>query len=266
MGKVDPGIVSVSGKFGNLVIANRKKKKYTRSVVAKGTKKDESALKQQYNRTAALNKLAGSLKNEFKAFLRHYRRSDLYQYFLKLFRRADSMNRFVLLAQLKEEEFSPKYPLTEHCKPILKFDYNKTTIIFRVNPEAQPTHKVEEFNSWYFELLLLQWEDGKDEINASRKLSEWVLLTDPVPVFEFEFPRIKNVRECLVTLRLRWGINKELQKDMRASSAQVIEVGSFNTEDLVILEEATKQMKIRMEKKYGREEEEEGERVKAKGT
>ena len=266
MGKVDPGIIEFSGKFGNTIIANsRKKKKFTRTVVAKGTKKHEAALKKQYSRTAALNKLAGLLNSEFKEFLRHYRRTDLYQYMQRLFRRADSLNRFVLLSQLRDTELSPHYRLHAHCIPRISFTPNSDKITCEVGLDAVPDHHMEPFNSYYFDLLLLQWESGKDELDAERKLSEWVRVTDPVPVFEFEFPRMKKAREWMMVFRIRWGHNKILQREMSASSARIVEVSSFNPQDIMQLEEARRQMKIKEAEKYGRDEVVEGERVRAKG-
>lgn len=268
MGRVDDNIIGVSGKFGNIIIANnrKKKKKFTKSIVARGSKKHEAALMKQYTRTAALNKLAGSLNTEFKEFLRHYRRTDLYQYMLRCFRKADNMNRFVMLSQLKETELSPNYRLHAHTVPMINFSVNSDKIICEVALKDQPDHRMEDFNTYYFDLLLLQWETGNDDPDPTRKLSEWVRLTDPLPVFEFEFPRMEKAREWMLVFRIRWGCNKFLQRDRSASSARIVEVGSFNAQDLVQLEEARRQMKIREEERYGRDEVVEGERVRAKGV
>lgn len=264
MGKVDPGIVGFSGKVEKHVFANRKNKKYIRRLPAKGSKKNEAALKNNYTRTAALNKLAGSLNNEFKEFLRHYRRTDLYQHLLHCFRKTDSKNRFVLLSQLKDAELDPKYPLHKYINPQLNFSFANNRIICEVKTNHQPVHRKKEFNSWYFDLLLLQWETGKDNPDAERMMSEWVDIDDPVPVFEFEFPQMKKGREWMLVLRIRWGQNKILRSDLSASSAQIVEVNSFCARDLSQLEDVKKRMKTKLVKKFGEEEWAEAERVRAK--
>src|ERR1700730_6652367 len=107
MAKIKPTIIKVSGKIGNDVIVDSKTYgHHVRKAPAKGSKKNEAALKQQYSRTKFLNALASELNTVIKGYSVSFKSSGFYQRMQKLFRKEPLDKRFLLLQKLKDMEIN----------------------------------------------------------------------------------------------------------------------------------------------------------------
>jgi hypothetical protein len=266
MAKIKPGIISIDGKFGdNVVIDSRRYGKHMRKAPAAGSKKEEEALKEQYSRTASLNKLASELNKIIKAHCPEIRNSRFYEQLQSRFRKEPLNNRFLLLTQLKGMNINPNYPLTKLGSQTITVTASKNKLSVNLKVELHPEPGSHRANCYYYEVLLLSWDKIKKPARYNRQFSEWVHLEKDKPEFEFEFERTAGTKNWLLCLRQRLGVNEQLISAMVTDGMQIIGAGTFDKkEEALLIQRQEEEEKKEEMKSVGRKVVENVVRVKAK--
>jgi hypothetical protein len=230
--------ITLSGKFRDEVFVNSKYGELVRKAPKKGNKKDKSALKQQYNRTAFLNTLAGELNRIIGAYSGFLKDSSFYHAIQKRFRKEPLNNRFLLLKQLEGMEVNLKYPLNKLGEARVTVNATEKKITVKLNvlyhiAEFLGKYKVDCYT---YELSLLCWKKGAGPASHARQFSEWIYLTDGLPEFEFHFPRPAGTVHWLVILKQQAGLNEEPIHSFLGEGMQIISAGTFDKKDLALLD------------------------------
>jgi hypothetical protein len=259
-------IIKISGKVDDKVHVNSKHGDLLRNAPKKGTKKNEAALVQQYNRTGMLNNLAADLNRIIGAYSGMLKPSGFYQALQKRFRKEPLNNRFLLLKRLEGMEVNATYPLNKLGRADANVEAVKKEIIVRLNVNLCPSkycghHKV---NCYSYEVSLLCWNKRDGLATHARQYSEWIYLKDGLPEFEFLFDRPTGTVHWLLCLKQQLGCNEEAIETVRAEGMQIVAAGSFDKKDMEILTKRKEEEKAQAEKERGKNDKEQIKRVKAK--
>jgi hypothetical protein len=265
MAKQD-SVITINGKIDDEVFVKTKYGRHVRKAPKKGTKKNESALKQQYNRTGFLNTLAGELNKVIGAYSGLLKPSGFYQALQQRFRKEPLNNRFLLLKQLEGMEVNAKYTLNKlgDAKVTVLATEKKITVDLHVL--YHPSKYVGRYkaNCYTYEVSLLCWKKGAGLSTHARQFSEWVYLKDGLPDFDFQFTRPAGTVHWLVCLKQQAGINEEPIPSFCAEGMQIVAVGTFDKKDLALLEKREEEKRAQAEKNAVTKGEEQIVRVKAK--
>jgi len=260
MAKVEPGLVNIKGKFhDNIIAKGSRKESFTRKPVEPGTKKNEPALKNQYTRTSILNALASQINISIKEHGGSLRSSSFYQEVLRRFRKADTDNRYLLLMQLRGKEVNENYVYSRFHQPAINCLVSKDSVIVNLMTDSHPRQDKYETNCYYYKILLMQWRIS-GECEAASQLGEWIFNDGGLPEFDFQFPRVPDMQQWLVAIKLCLGKDKKELGLMSTEAMKIVEVGTVVKKDL----ELAKLAKMEMAKKVVRRTEKELVRVKAK--
>jgi hypothetical protein len=269
MAKLRDTIIRLRGKFGDYVLVESKNGAYARRRVAPGTKKNELALKQQYDRAAYLNKLASELNSIIKEYCGIFTTEKLYQNILKRFRKEPLNNRFLLLKQLEGMEMKLRYRFSQlgHCNIAVRKAKNKTLV--SLTCIGHPLPGKFKADCYYYDLLLLTWSGKKNAALRQRKRTEWISLKEDLDEFVFRFASPPGVSNWLLCMRQRLGVKEKKiegvkEKEIESYEAEGVVIkaaGSFVKKELEMLEMSKKNNR---DKIFTRKQEEEIERVKAK--
>lgn len=237
MAKIKPTNIGIKGKLGeNVYVDSGAYGYYVRSAPVKGSKKDEPAFKAQLSRTKYLNHIASHLNRIIEYHYPRFKSNDLYQRIQKRFRKEPLDIRFLLLAQLKEMEINPAYPLNKlgHCRVMLK--KVKRSIMITLQVLGHPPQGKYRANCYYYELLLLTWDNSKRSPMVRKQLSEWIYLDPGKPEFEFEYPLISGTTHWLICLRQCLGVDEKEIGVFVTEGIQIADVGTFDKLEQALLE------------------------------
>lgn len=227
-GKLDKLVFVDSTKYGN----------HTRRAPRPGLKKDEPALKRQFSRTKYLNDLAGELNSAFRGIW-PAKKSDLYQKILKRFRREPENSRGLLLMQLKSMEINPRYSLHSlgTCSTTVRELEENISVDLQV--QTHPPRGKYDANTYYYEVILFTWDDPHDTAFWSRQYSDWIRIgkDNPNPAFEFFFPKPPGTCQWLLCLRIHLGVEDVVFPLLTTTGMQITDVGTFDKEEIRILEQ-----------------------------
>jgi len=236
MAKIRPGLITLSGKMGDEVyVHSLKYGRLIRRAPAPGLKREEAAFREQYNRTAFLNKLAGELNTIIRAYGGNLKSGDFYPNLLTRFRKEPLDNRFLLLLQLKGMDINRYYPFAKlgSCRTTVKEFKNKIAVSLEIL--SHPERGKYRANCYYYEVLLLSWTKSKEPATHTGKLSDWIRISGGKPLFEFLFPRPAATAHWLLCLRQRLGIDKREIESFAAEAMQIVDAGTFDKKDKALL-------------------------------
>jgi hypothetical protein len=237
MAKIVPTNIKLSGRYGNDVhVQSNTFDPYVRKAPKTGTRKDEPAFKAQHSRTRTLNTLAGEITSIIDRYYPNFKRAELYRRILKHFRKEPLDHRCLLLQQLKGMEINEDYKFSWLGQSWVKLAGVKKKILVSLHVLMHPLPGTKEANSYYFDLLLFTWDKSKKPAMIQRQMSEWVYLKNGEPEFEFEFDKPTGIKQWLLCVRIRLGINeKEIEANV-AEGIQFADAGSFDKQDLALME------------------------------
>jgi len=236
MGRVKKTIVQLTGKFDDkLIVDSAAYGMYVRTLVEEGSKKNEPALKLQYSRTKFLNNLASEVNQIVQTFGSLIKFRNFYTSVLSRFRKEPLNNRFLLLQQLKGMELSERYPRAKFGDCVITGKELKN--IFRINlkVETHPYPLEHNADCYYYELLFATWAKGNKKPIGARMASDWILMKDPRPEFDFDFKLPPGTVHWMVCVRQILGVNKTVIENMEAEGLQIMEVGTRDKKDEAIL-------------------------------
>ncbi len=263
MAKINPGLVGITGKVGDSIITRRGRYgSHIRKVVRPGTKKDEQALKEQYTRTASLNRLAAEVNAVMKELADDLKSSRFYVQLLSRFKKETSNNRLLLLRKLKGMDAHPTYPMAGYGLPDIRLITNRNELCVNLEILTHPICRVRGVNCYCFEVSLVTWDRTDNPPDCKRQYSDWVGITDDKPEFEFPFEKPDRAVHWILCIRLRFGVNNCPDKTFPAQAMQIVDTGSFDKREQAWLEELA--VKPEMMEPEKRRERVVVERVKAK--
>jgi hypothetical protein len=258
--------IKLSGKIDDEVYVNGKYGQLVRKAPKKGAKKNKTALKQQYNRTAFLNTLASELNRIIGAYSGILKNSSFYHAVQKRFRKEPLNNRFLLLKQLEGMEVNSDYPLNKLGNASVTVHATEKKITVRLDvlyhvPEYLRKYKVDCYT---YELSLLCWKKGEGPPTHARQFSEWTYITDGLPEFEFVFTRPAGTVHWLVVVKQQAGLKEEPVNSFVGEGMRIISAGTFDKKDLALLDKRKEEEMAKETKEPRRKTEEQIIRVKAK--
>ena len=227
----------VSGEVDGMVYKmTRKGKNYISKKPAAGNKKQEPALKLQYQRTAFLNELAGELNGMIKDYCAFIWPSEFYQRVQSRFRKEPENIRILLLNRLLNMEVNQRNPITKltYNPPSVTLKGVEDNIILELSANSHP-HPDSWGNCYFIEVLLLLWDDSGAPCEASVQRTNWIYNEGAYPVYEMVFPKPDGTTDYLVAVRGSKG-NDGVDFDMLGyMGMMIIEVGSFNKKSQKLL-------------------------------
>ncbi len=261
MGRVKKTIVQLTGKFDDkLIVDSPVYGMYVRRLVKEGSKKNEPALKLQYRRTKFLNNLASEVNQVVRTFGSLIKFKNFYSSVLSRFRKEPLNNRFLLLQQLKGMELNERYPRAKFGDCVITGKELKNFFRINLKVETHPYPLEHNADCHYYDLLFVTWAKGNKKPIASRMISDWIMIKDPQPEFDFDFKLPPGTVHWMVCLRQILGVNKRVIENMEAEGLQIMEIGTRDKKDEAILIKRAAEAKKPEEKKAV----EKIERVKAK--
>ncbi|OQP65701.1 hypothetical protein [Niastella populi] len=259
-------VIKINGKFDDEVFVNNKYGRHIRKAPKKGTKKNEPALKEQYNRTGFLNTLAGDLNKVIGAYAGPLKPTNFYQVLQQHFRKEPVNNRFLLLKQLEGMEVNPKYALNKLGDARVTVLTTAKTITVNLHILFHPSRYVGRYKAdcYTYEVSLLCWKKGNGASFHARQFSEWISLKDGLPDFDFGFTRPAGTVHWLVCLKQQLGINEEPVPTFRAEGMMIMSAWTSDKKDLALLAKKEEEESAKAEKAATKKVQEQIVRVKAK--
>jgi len=233
--------MNFSGKIDELVFVDSKRYgAHTRKRPKPGSKKNQAALKQNYKRTAFLNKLASDINRIIQTHSGAHKHPNFYFKLQKRFRSQSSDNRFVLLRTLQGLDVHPLYTLDKVLGDHeIRFSYPKQKIQFEVTVKTHPRQRVKT-NCYSFELLLITWNQGSGSASHQLQVSEWVYPDDPKPVFEFSFRRSPKTVHWILCLGQKMGWDRQPPASMKAQGMRIVLAETFLKKEMSLLTTSSK--------------------------
>ena len=264
MAKQD-SVIKINGKFDDEVFVKTKYGRHVRKAPKKGTKKDESALKQQYNRTGFLNTLAGELNKVIGAYAGPLKPNGFYQALQQRFRKEPVNNRFLLLKQLEGMEVNSKYTLNKLGEATVTVQATEKLITVNLHVLFHPSKYIGRYraNCYTYEVSLLCWEKGAGPSSHARQFSQWIYLKDGLPDFDFQFARPAGTVNWLVCLKQQAGTNEEPIPSFCAEGMKIVSAWTSDKKDLALLSEREEEERIKAIKAAAKKKQELIVRVKA---
>ncbi len=264
MAKQD-AVIKINGKFDDEVFVKTKYGRHVRKAPKKGTKKDEAALKQQYNRTGFLNALAGELNKVIGAYAGPLKPAGFYQALQQRFRKEPVNNRFLLLKQLEGMEVNRKYTLNKLGEAKVTVQVAAKTIVVNLHVLFHPSKYVGSYkaNCYTYEVSLLCWKKGAGPSSHARQFSEWIFLKDGLPDFDFRFNRPAGTVNWLVCLKQQAGINEEPIPSFCAEGMKIVSAWTSDKKELALLAKKEEEESAKAEKAATKKVQEQIVRVKA---
>lgn len=257
MAKLKSGMINLSGKFDDVVyVHGGKNNRYVRKAVAKGTKANEPALKEQYTRTKYLNALASEINTIVAANVGRFKPPDFYHNMQARFRKEPLNNRFLLLMQLKGMEVDPKNPLNRLGVQDVGVRVLKNKFVVTINVKQHPEKGRQKANCYCYDVLLITWDKGNKPAKYTTQFSCWVDMNDGYPDIDFPFVRTAGVVHWMLCLRQRLGINKEVIMAQRNEGMRLVEVESLDPKDHALLKKREEGRKKDADKGESKKEEE----------
>jgi hypothetical protein len=221
---------------------------HTRRAPRPGLKKDEPALMQQFSRTKILNDLAGDLNSVFRG-LWPGKKSDLYQKMLKRFRKEQVNSRGLLLMQLKSMDINPRYSLNRLGNHPASVEDQGKQFSVGLKVGFHPPRGKYWANCYYYEVILFSWKRKKEKASWSRQFGDWIRLGNDKPQFEFYFPKPKGTIQWMLCLRIHLGKNLVVIDHLETTGMQIIDVGTFDKQELRVLQQRNPEKEANKEQK-----------------
>jgi len=266
MAKVKPSIISVKGKIDNKVIVDSKFGAHVRNLPKKHKKKYSPKFTAQSKRTSLLNKLAGEIDRWIELYYARLQSDNFYKRLLQCFRVEPSNERYILLQTLKNFEVNPDYPLDKLGECNLEIRDGEDKILVELEVTHHPRAGKYEANCYYNDLLLLCWTRTGESAIAEKQPSDWISLKDEKPVFDFEFRKPEGATHWMLFHRQRLGKNNSTfdANSLVCEGMRVAAIGSFDKDELALLEQVYAERQAKIVKELRDDEEERETRVKAR--
>jgi hypothetical protein len=264
MARQEGGPIKVKGKLGDTIYTRRGKYGSTvRKVVKAGTKKEEEALKEQYNRTQYLNVLASDVNTMISAHSELLKSGQFYVDVQRKFRKEPLNHRLLLLYTLRGLEVHPKYPFRKQGKTIITAIPKNKGLQVQLQVAVKPEPEQFPVDSYCYEIMVATWTKKEEPGDCEQQFSEWVLLSEGRPEFEFFFAKPPGALHWMVAVRIRLGKDGVPHEDNQCDGMIIADAGSFDAREQHWLQTREPQL-VRKETKSRRREPQEVVRVKAK--
>jgi len=241
MAKQD-GVIKIKGKLDDKVyVRGSNGLDYVRAATKAGTKRGEIAMREQYNRTGFFNKLASQLTRLLGSYFGPMKSSNFYRRVHKLFRQEPLDNRCLLLMQLKGMDLHPRHTLGKMgaTTVTINIEEEKLVAILRTGTHPYGRYKA---NSYFHELSLISWNAAEDFPAIQQQRSDWIAIHGKMPSFKFEFP-ITGARHWMLCQRQSTGINNKELQYMATQGVTIIDVGSFDKDELEFIDKQLQERK-----------------------
>ncbi|MEP7110355.1 MAG: hypothetical protein ABI760_20335 [Ferruginibacter sp.] len=228
MAKIKSTIIKIKGKLGDEVFYKTKHGNLVRKAVAEGSKKNEPAFKKQYSRTNFINGVASPINRIMQKYDPHFVGTGLYGRMQKRFRIEPLNERFLVLLQLKGFEINPDYPLQNLGGYNTSVIGGENEVSVNLQILSHPESGKHKANSYYNEVMWLQWTKSSDAVTVSRQRTEWMSIYSDRFEIEFLFPKPADATHWVLCVRQRLGINERLLDFLVTQGMQIVDVGTFD--------------------------------------
>ena len=239
MAKIKPSLFGkVSGKIDKTVFVDSPATTpHLRKAPKERKRKIERALKEQFSRSKMLNRLASDINSIVHRHIGEFKSAKYYSNCLSRFRKASTGNRFLLLHQLIGLEAHPTYPLSKLGDCSMAVEQQKGKFVVDLRVMKQPRPGKHQANCYSYELIFITWAKGKERASALHQYSDWVMIRNKLPYFDFVFNPPAGTEHWLICLRQRLGIDEKAVDVYEAQGMQIVEVGTTNKKDMELLKE-----------------------------
>lgn len=235
------GHMRVSGKLGDKVYVETKTGTHIRNAPKKGLKKDEPALKEQYNSTSFFNGVASQVKHALTEHVFNFVDSKLYHRLLKKFRgvKEHAQKRWLLVREVVDMEVAPAYPFTKFNGIDWSVEPRKGELMVHLNVKWHPENKVSvyEADSYYYELLLLVWNKTKQPPVVVTNETDWIAINGGRPSFDIPLPVPKGATHWLLFFNARLASKGQCLDIRAAQGMRCVEAGSFDKKEIALVQQ-----------------------------
>lgn len=237
MAKIKPSIIGkVSGKIDKTVFVDSPSSTpHLRKAPKSHKRKIERALKEQFSRSKMLNRLASDINSIVHRHIGAFKSTKFYSNCLSRFRKASTDNRFVLLHQLIGLEAHPTCTLSKlgDCSIAVKQQKGKFVVDLQVMKHPRPGKL--QANCYSYELIFISWAKGKERASALHQYSDWVMIRNKMPYFDFIYNAPAGTEHWLICLLQRLGVDESPVDVFAGQGMQIVEVGTTNKKDMELL-------------------------------
>lgn len=240
MAKVKRTIMPISGKLDDKVYANTKHGIIVKAAPGPGLKGDQPAMTRQSSRTGYLNNLAKEINDIVKKHNARFKNAEFWTKMAERMRTEPENNRFLLLKTLVGIDINPNYPFKHLRREQVKVRKTKAGIEVLLDISSHPEPGQYEATCYDYEAYFFSWDKTKRTANVQIQLSQWISMESEPPEVVFEFEKPYGITHWLLMLRHRLGHElwasrgKEYVQANVAEGMQIIDVGSFNKEELAM--------------------------------
>lgn len=235
------GHIRVSGKLGDKVYVETKTGRHIRNAPKKGLKKDEPALKEQYNSTAFFNSVASQIRLALTQHVFNFVDPKLYHRLLKKFRgvKGHEQKRWLLVREVVDMEVTPAYPFTKFACINWNVEQRKRELVVQLDVQGHPDNKVSvyEADCYYYELLLLVWNKTKRPPMVVTNETDWIAMDGGRPSFDIPLPVPAGATHWLLFLHGRLGSKHQCLDIRAAEGMRCVEAGSFDKKEIALAQQ-----------------------------
>ncbi len=114
--------------------------------------------------------------------------------------------------------------------------YERSDDLFRISIDTtRNPFEIQYADTYFYELLLITWENDNDKEVHPLQRTEWISRTGPQQGFDFGFTLNNNSKHWLLCFRQSLGINQKEIGVMATNRLELKDAGSFDVNDLLIL-------------------------------
>ena len=186
-----------------------------------------------------INSFASEIKNLLKTYENRIDAAKLYKSFQTRFHIDPFDNKYVMLSKLKDMDVSGDYLFNTLNYSDIACAQEKKKISVNIKVNIHPFQNKRNANCYFYEAIVLFWKDKGNAIHSGIG-TEWVKTGEKPPEFDMSFAKPPGARTWMLLVRLCLGVNNK-RLDMSGTNAmKVIDVGTYNNEDVELLEERNK--------------------------
>ncbi|MDP4262414.1 MAG: hypothetical protein Q8941_07765 [Bacteroidota bacterium] len=232
MAKIKRGIISISGKVDDKVlVSGGSYKDHVRKADTKKKQETHPSFKKQNKSAPIFNQLASELNNIVKSYSGRLKPTGFYHKLLKIFRRTQENDRFLLLSPLRQMEINPDHRFGSLGSCEVRLEEMKNKVAVKLVIKSHPLPGRYNADGYFYEVTWVHWLKNKPGAVHSRQYSDWISVNGKEPKFEFIFSRPAAATHWLLLLRTRLGANRKLLDYMVTEGMQIAEVGTFDKKE-----------------------------------
>ena len=232
------GVLRLKGKLksAGLTFVEGPNGTFVRSLPKVKTEKSEE-YKQRSKNTGDVSRLAGQMDRVFKEYARGQKEIRMYKKLLSRLQLMKTTNRFILLHGLKGlDAHSLKSMERLGMHPQVKVNIEGRKLLASLDYSHHPAFE-RDHNFYRLELIVVQWNAGKDEPTGTEQHTKWIARKDEISGYDLAFDLSENCMDWIVLLRCRLAEEKGTKRLPPDNIVQITDAGSFDEASIAALQD-----------------------------